>query len=773
MQPQPATGLSNWRALPVALLPPLLVIVTSLALGQPLQAGVLVASLLLGLSILWWRFDFRHAAVAVLVLIPAAEVLIERRYLELHENRQQLAALERLSSLHADIERVVHGSVTLVNGLAALVASNPELSEAEFVTYARSALSSEPALINLSVAPGLVVRYVYPREGNESVPGLDYRKIPGQREAVEQALRTGLPVLAGPVELIQGGRAFIARAPVMVAREGEPAALWGMVSAPLRIESILEPETLQSLAAEMRIAIRGADGAGEQGAVFHGDADVFDAPGAIRMRIDVASGSWQIAAVPRPSDATPDTVWLLRLSAVGLVALSLAVLSARTQRSREASEHAAQMERQAREDPLTGLPNRVAFSEELAGALARASRTGARHALLFIDLDDFKGVNDRHGHETGDRLLVEVAARIRAGVRGTDTVARLSGDEFTAVLYDVGAEDAIARVVEGIVESLARPYAVGDVEVQCGASVGVACYPQDAADAATLLTKADQAMYSVKRSGRNGWHFYTRDMHERTEHRQRLYLELLRAIDAESIGVFLQPVVELASGRTVSCEALARWQRPDGSWVQPQEFITLAEERGLLPRLERVVLREASAALAVLNAGRAQPLGLRVNVSARLFHSRPEDLEAWIVLARDVATRLPLVIEISESLLGSRDPDRLAKLDQLASTGLEIAIDDFGTGLSPLAVLTRHPIAEIKIDGELVRGMGRGDDTEALVRTIRGIASGLGRRACAEGVETAAQRDFLLSIGCELAQGRLFAAPMRPEDLANWLRTAP
>lgn len=765
--------MSGLRVLPAALMPLALVMFTSFALGQPLQSGVVVASLLLGLVILWWRFDFRHAAVAVLVLIPAAELLVERRYMEMEENRQQLEMLEQLGTLRADIERVVHGSTTLLSGIAALVGANPELSEEEFSTYAQSALRSEAALINISLAQDLVVRYVYPPEGNESVRGTDYRAIPSHRAGIEQALQSAAPVLAGPLEMIQGGKAFIARVPVMVSADGTAPKVRGMVSAPLRIEAVLPPSTLDSLATRMRIAIRGVDGKGEGGAVFQGDAALFDDPAAVRMHVDVASGSWQIAALPRAAPAVPDSIWILRLSAISLVALAIAVMSARTQRIRAASEHTAQMERQAREDPLTGLPNRVAFNDELSGALARASRTGARHALLFIDLDDFKGVNDRHGHETGDRLLIEVASRIRAGVRGTDTVARLSGDEFTAVLYDVGAEDAIARVVEGVVESLARPYAVGDVEVQCGASIGVACYPQDATDSATLLMKADQAMYSVKRSGRNGWHFYTRDMHERSEHRQRLYTDLLRAIDSEAIGVFLQPVVHLASGRAVSCEALARWQRPDGSWVQPKEFIAIAEERGLLPRLERVVLREASAALAVLNAGREHPLGLRVNISPRLFRARPEDLQAWIVLAKDVASRLPLVVEITESLLGSRDPDRLAQLDHLVASGLEISVDDFGIGLSPLSVLTQHPIAEIKIDGEIVRGVDTEQGTQTLVRTIQGIAAGLGRRACAEGVESEAQRDFLKSIGCELAQGRLFAGPMRPEDLASWLRNAP
>ena len=768
--------MSGIRALPAALMPLALVIFTSFALGQPLQTGVVVASLLLGLVILWWRFDFRHAAVAVLVLIPAAELLIERRYMEMEENRQQLEMVEQLGRLRADIERVVHGSTTLLSGIAALVGANPQLREEEFNAYALSALRSEPALINISLAQDLVVRYVYPPEGNESLRGADYRAIPSHRAGIDQALLRASPVLAGPLEMIQGGRAFIARVPVMVADDrGVPKAR-GMISAPLRIEAVLQPSTLDALATQMRIAIRGVDGGGGEGGVFQGDATLFDDPAALRMQVSVASGSWQIAALPLAAPATPatpDSIWILRLSAISLVALAIAVMSARTQRIRAASEHTAQMERQAREDPLTGLPNRVAFNDELSGALARASRTGARHALLFIDLDDFKGVNDRHGHEIGDRLLIEVASRIRAGVRGTDTVARLSGDEFTAVLYDVGAEDAIARVVEGIVESLARPYPVGDVEVQCGASIGVACYPQDATDSATLLMKADQAMYSVKRSGRNGWHFYTRDMHERSEHRQRLYTDLLRAIDSEAIGVFLQPVVELASGRTVSCEALARWQRPDGSWVQPKEFIAIAEERGLLPRLERVVLREASAALAVLNAGREHPLGLRVNISPRLFRARPEDLQAWIALAKDVASRLPLAVEITESLLGGRDPDRLAQLDQLVASGLEISVDDFGTGLSPLSVLTQHPIAEIKIDGEIVRGIDTDPGAQTLVRTIQGIAAGLGRRACAEGVEGAAQRDFLKSIGCKLAQGRLFAGPMRPEDLASWLRNAP
>jgi diguanylate cyclase (GGDEF)-like protein len=510
--------------------------------------------------------------------------------------------------------------------------------------------------------------------------------------------------------------------------------------------------------------LRGRDGRGARGARFYGDAEVFDSPDAVTMPVQVGGGTWQIGALPQNPQGGALEVWGLRLFALGLIALVITIVRVRAGQLRREREYARAMERQAKEDTLTGLPNRASFKEQLASALARSTRSGARHALLFIDLDDFKSVNDNLGHDAGDRLLREVAQRVRGCVRSSDTVARLSGDEFTAILYDIASEDSSAHVAESIVESLRRAFRIDGHEVFCGSSVGVAIYPDDATDADTLITKADQAMYSVKQSGRNGWHFYTREMHERSERRHRLYNELAAAIDAGQLMTWYQPIVEVTSGRIVSCEALARWRRPDGSWVPPAEFVEVAEERGLVNRLDHYVMERAIEEIRNLNAALDTSLGLSVNVSPRIFSARNQDLARWTELARGGARELRLSVEITERVLFGESEQAHHALDELAAARVGISIDDFGTGFSSLGYLMRFPVDTIKIDRSFTRAIGMDSGNEALVETILAMARRLGKKVVAEGVETEAQWEYLRRHGCTFAQGYLFGKPMSSEE---------
>jgi diguanylate cyclase (GGDEF)-like protein len=732
-------------------------------------AGVALA-MLLAIVIGWRRLGFPFSSVLLTALVGVVSIALETELRHAQQQRSQLAVTEQLGSIRARLESVVNLGLSLTNGLAAFIAIDPDLDHARFDAYARAVLEREPALLNLAAAPDLVVRYVYPREGNEAAIGLDYRKVPAQRDAAERVLLTGELVVAGPVSLVQGGEAIIGRAPVYVDSPSGRRHAWGVVSAPIRLANLLERAGIGADGNALGIAIRGRDGRGAQGDVFFGDGAVFDAPDAVTMPVIVGGGSWLIAAVPKPTAGERLERWILRAFALGVLALALTVMRVRAAQRQRELLYSRSMERQAKEDALTGLPNRAAFREQLAATLARSTRSGARHALLFIDLDDFKSVNDNLGHDAGDRLLVEVAARVRACLRSTDTVARLSGDEFTVILYDISNEDASAHVAGSIVDSLARAFRIDGTEVFCGASVGVAIYPDDASDPETLIIKADQAMYSVKQAGRNGWHFYTREMHERSERRHRLYNDLAAALDAAQVQAWMQPVVAVESGRIVGCEALARWQRADGTWVPPAEFVEVAEERGLVNRLDLHMMRRGAEQVREINATLGAGLGLSVNISPRLFVARNQELERWMEDAQGIARDIRLTVEITERLLVGESDIAHRALSALSAAQIGIALDDFGTGFSSLGYLMRFPVDTIKIDRSFVRGIGVDPTSEALVETILAMGARLGKKVTAEGVETAGQLAYLRAHGCDFAQGYLLGKPMSPADFLTFVR---
>jgi diguanylate cyclase (GGDEF)-like protein len=774
--PMPRAALTVCRQLCAALL---LLLPSLQGLAQETVAParvtwlVVVAVCVIGLivaTLYWWDRRPRVAAAALVLLALGAAGLFEWRFREQRANEQRLELLERLGSLRSRLESVIAKNLALTNGLAAFVAANPDLGQEEFDAYARNVLVREPSLRNLAAAPDLVVRYVYPREGNEAVLGLDYRADPAQREVAERVMRSGDLVVAGPVELVQGGTAFIGRAPVYIETPGQPRVTWGLVSAPIDVHKVLQQGGLGAPMPEgLRIAIRGKDGKGERGEVFYGDAGVFDARDIVTTPVLIGGGSWQIGAVPGTDPRTVYGVRVIRLCALVLLALLLLALRATARARAREREYALALQRQANFDPLTGLPNRPLFRQQLESAIARSGRTGARHALLFIDLDEFKSVNDNLGHDAGDQLLIDVGRRICGCVRTSDTVARLSGDEFTAILYDIVAEESISRVAEAIVEALGRAFRIGEREVFCGASVGVAIYPDDASSADSLMIKADQAMYAVKRSGRNGWYFYTREMQEKSERRHRLYNELVAALDDGRIVAHLQPIVSVQTGRIVSCEALARWQREDGAWVSPGEFVPVAEESGLINRVDFVVMQTAIDAVRAINEQLGTGIGLSANVSPRIFAAQNQQIQRWMDTVKAAARELRLTVEITERLLFDDAAEAHKALNELAASGIGISIDDFGTGNASLIHLTRFPVGIIKIDRSFTRAIGLGRAEEALIETILVMAKRLDLRVVAEGVETREQYDYLSARGCDFVQGHFLG---RPVDAAQFLEMA-
>jgi diguanylate cyclase len=425
---------------------------------------------------------------------------------------------------------------------------------------------------------------------------------------------------------------------------------------------------------------------------------------------------------------------------------------------------AAQLEHLAFHDSLTDLANRALFNDRVRHALARARRDGGSLAVLFVDLDDFKVVNDSLGHGAGDRLLREVGARLRGCLREHDTVGRLGGDEFAILAEDTDLETA-RMLAQRVLTALGAPFPLVGGQVTIRASIGIAFDDRLALDEAQLLRNADIAMYVAKSRGKGIYEVFQSSMLRSVRDRHDVHAALEGAIERRELVVHYQPIVDLHSGRVAGAEALVRWPRPDRGLVPPAEFIPLAEETGLVVELDRFVLRQACRQMAgwIADAG---PLLLHVNLSAH--HLLRSDLAASVAAALGDSGLPPecLALEITESVLMHDLEVAIVRLHELKALGVHLAIDDFGTGYSSLAYLRRFPIDALKIDKAFVDGVAGGPEESAVARAIVALAGTLHLDTVAEGVEHPEQATALAELGCHLAQGFHFSRPVPAADLA-------
>ncbi len=427
----------------------------------------------------------------------------------------------------------------------------------------------------------------------------------------------------------------------------------------------------------------------------------------------------------------------------------------------------------AHHDPLTELPNRVLFNDRLNQSIHRAGRDSARLAVLFIDLDHFKDVNDTLGHPVGDQLLQRVAQQFRRVVRAGDTLARLGGDEFTLLVENVNDNLDGVMVARKLLDVFARPFLLAEHEIHLSASIGISLYPLDGREAHELIKNADAAMYRAKAKGRNRYACYAPEMTEYAVERLRLEAALRRSIENGELRVYFQPQVDLASGALIGAEALVRWQHPELGMIAPVRFIPLAEETGFIIALGEWVLRETCMKLQTWTAEGHAPPRVAINLSIKQLERG--DLLALTerLLAETGVSPDRLEMEITESFIVKAE-EALGFLTGLRALGVHLSVDDFGTGYSSLMYLKRLPIQTLKIDRAFVMDIGRDVNNEAIVRTIIALAGNLGLAVVAEGVETAAQADFLLREGCRVGQGYYYSPPLpEPEFVARWLARFP
>jgi len=413
-------------------------------------------------------------------------------------------------------------------------------------------------------------------------------------------------------------------------------------------------------------------------------------------------------------------------------------------------------------DPLTGLPNRRLLLDRLAGLLASSERSGMTSAVMFIDLDRFKTINDARGHAIGDTLLRMAAARLSELVRKSDTVARIGGDEFVVLLSHLASDSANAGnaaqlVADKVRAALAQEFDIEGQSYACSASIGVTLMPKFGQSADDLLREADTAMYRAKGAGRNGIAFFEETMQAEVERRLTLERELAQAIEREQLHMVFQPQFD-CHGRLHGAELLMRWQQADGSLVSPAVFIPLAEDSGLIVGMGLWALRQACLAQQAMSV-RGYALPLSVNVSPQQFRQADFVQHVRTILLEHGVEPQLLILEVTEGLLVQQMEETVARMNELAALGVRFSIDDFGTGYSSLAYLKRMPLYELKIDRSFIMDTPRDSNDTAIVQAILAMADRLSLRVVAEGVETQAQADFLAANGCDALQGYLLGRP--------------
>ncbi len=850
---------------------------------------LLLLLFLVPLSFLFWFRKHRTLTLATIFLTAiVVEYTIEKSLTKNLLHREKASVNQQLNTITAQLQGNLQTNLSMLTGFAAYISARPDLTYEDFNQYAQQLFRKNPLLINFAAAKNLKVNYVYPLEGNEKVIGLDYRRTPAQVGMVMQVVNTGQMLVIGPVDLVQGGTAFIGRAPINTS-DGK---LWGIISAPLDATRLFQFAEIEKLSEGIDIAIRSFDAIGNESDVFYGNPDVLLNSNRSSSLISVGGGSWHIDAVSKKelSDLSGD-IYALRgyfifatlllavfvlfrfkqqeeknelqrkikddkvlLESVGSVAkiggwkldfdLQFIKWSAYCSTLMGQSKHftpkrladlkelfaeedytlvsskikqavnrslafdievrlsiknsapvwlrimsdglkhddeqaivgtiqdvtnkvlsAKLIEHQATFDSLTGLPNRVLYNDRLEKSIEMAKRKEQILAVLFVDLDRFKPINDNHGHQAGDRILIETAHRIKQAIRKSDTVSRLSGDEFAVILNDVKGYQDIRQIAEHIIEKIQTPYSLGEISVHSSASVGIALFPNDADSADSLLRKADQAMYEVKGSGRNGCQFYTKEMQRRSEHRHALLNDLIAAVNNEELEAYFQPIYDLESDQLVRCESLARWIKPTGEFISPDEFISLAEESGLINRIDLFMLKNSGQFLHELEDN----IGLSINISPRLFHTKDKALEVWVETIKEINSKIRITVEITERLLTDDSEAALVVLRDLREHGIKIAIDDFGTGYSSLSYLIKYPVDIIKIDKSFVQDIGESTSAETLIESILAMAKQLDISVVAEGIETKAQLEYLKRNGCDFGQGYYLGKPASKHDFKHSL----
>ncbi|WP_136617762.1 MULTISPECIES: bifunctional diguanylate cyclase/phosphodiesterase [Mesorhizobium] len=858
------------------------------------------------------------AAIAVVVLLIAG-LFADHQSSIVAEQALRVDVAKEMNLVRANLEGNVNGDLQLARGLIATIVTEPNMSQARFAKLAESLFREKTHLRNIAAAPGLVISLMYPMEGNEKAVGLDFRKDEKQREAVLRARDTKQLVLAGPVELKQGGQAFIGRFPVFLDRDRPTETFWGIVAAVIDIQKLYEDSGLLDKKLPIEIALTGKDALGQSGARFYGPAHVME-DNPVTAEVRLPTGSWQISAIPKAGwNATPRNAWILRLAMLiggALVVVPiviagrlfeqrhkhytdlrrserrLAQLSERLELALSASQigvweqdldsdiiywddrlneiygkpadgeprtfeewsrsihpddleqakrdfvqgvatgiysseyrvilldggvrhlraraksykdgidhkmvgaewdvtadvaltreleqakdlaetrHAeleaatARNEHTALHDTLTGLPNRRNLDTMLDSHAATGSTAGSGAALLHLDLDRFKQINDTLGHAVGDAVLIHTANVLTSTIRPADFVARVGGDEFVVVCRNDISIGQLKQLAERIIQRLREPVPYKDHQCRIGVSIGIAVDVEGPIDGPRLMVNADIALYRAKSRGRNRYEFFTEDLQSEIVRTKRVADEILGGLERNEFVPHYQLQFDAKTLEVAGVEALARWNHPTDGLQTPAGFLKIAEELNVVSIIDRLVLEQT-----LHDFDQWQRAGLlvpraSVNVSAKRLQDE-ELINSLTSLSIKPGT---VSFELLESIfLDDNDELMVWNVNQIKELGIDIEIDDFGTGHASIVSLLKLQPQRLKIARQLISPIAESAQQREVVQSIVQIGRSLGVEVIAEGVETMQQAKILKDLGCDILQGYALSRPMSAHGIMKFL----
>lgn len=625
------------------------------------------------------------------------------------------------------------------------------------------------------------VFYVEPLQGNETALGYDLGSNSVRVHALQRAWRTGKIAFSDKIQLVQGSGSLngvLLLQPVyrnetaIETTEDRQSNLLGFAVGVIDTSELItssirnyHPTGLDILLANQnendRIeTLHFHASLTRDKKIVEPPLDEFLASQHEKISLKLPDAEWDLYFRPTPSfflEYNSQQVLIILLA--GIVLTSLLALNVTKH-----IHYTHDVLHQANHDALTGLPNRILFKRRLNQAVLHPDTSAETSAVLFLDLDNFKHINDSLGHAVGDLLLIEVATRLRENTRIEDTIARMGGDEFILLVQHLRHEQDITHLAKKILLDLTSPYKIGDRVFYLSASIGISLFPRDATNAEALIANADAAMYRAKSKGRNTFDFYSTDLTTISTQRMQLELELREVVKHSLLDIHYQPQIDFASGKVIGAEALARWMHPEQGAISPQLFIPVAEDSGLIVEIgEWILLRACQQAKSWLDSG-MDTFSMAVNVSG--IQLQRSDFVATVkkVLNETGLAAQHLELELTESVIMAQADKAIDTLIELGKLGVSLAIDDFGTGHSSLAYLKRLPLDKLKIDRSFIHDLPEDEEDVAITSAIIALSNSLGLRVTAEGVETRSQYDFLKRLGCNEAQGYYFGRPVPPEE---------
>ncbi|MCY0148354.1 EAL domain-containing protein [Hoeflea sp. G2-23] len=866
----------------------------------------------------YWRPSYLAAGIALVVTLVAG-IFAEIQNNAMHHQRARAEVGEQLGIIRAKLEGNINSNIQLVRGLVAVIATEPDIDQQHFAKIAGNLMGTHSQLRSIAAAPDLVISLMYPLKGNEKAVGLDYRTNDAQRDAALRAVDSREMVLAGPVDLLQGGKGFIGRFPVFYEIQSGRGRLWGLVSAVVDVDRLYADSGLNSPDLPLNVVIRGVDATGGDGEAFFGNAEALDHD-PVLAEVSLPSGSWQLAATPRGGwSDTPANAWQIRYlillggllvilpisiagylydqrrehvrelnrrgaemqrlqqrlklalntSRIGIWELNvdtwelswdermrelydiaddvevlnldhwkaallpedvtqaeadfkqavatgatyksefrvltrkgeirwiraigavhedegrqryilgvnwdvstdvqlkthlLAAMQNAEVRNNELEDARAQMERNSLHDSLTGLPNRRYLDEQLLGKDDGANVT----ALLHIDLDRFKQINDTLGHAAGDAMLIHAASILKAHTRQGDFIARIGGDEFViATTTDAGTAQ-LEALASRIIEHMRQPVPYEGHECRFGVSIGIAIANSMEPDSTKrLLIDADIALYRAKSNGRNRYEFFNDALKAEVVRNKRIADDILNGLERKEFLPYFQPQFDAVTLDVIGVEALARWQHPREGTLAPDAFLKTADELNVVPLIDRSILEQTLWQSTRWKAAGISIPKMSVNVSAgRLYE--PDLLDSLDGMVIEEGT---LSFELLESIFLDENNDTIvANIEKLKRRGIEIEIDDFGTGYASIVSLIHVRPTRLKIDRSLILPIVESESRRRLVASIIDIGRSLGIKIIAEGVETMEHAAILRDLGCDTLQGYALARPMSSEQLMEFVR---